>query len=229
VLQRFTSDAAQEYNGVWSPDGGRLVFESNRNGILDLYEKHVGGSSTESMLLASAEHKNALDWSPDGRHLLYASQTATTGRDIWSLPLFGDRRPFAVVRTAFEETIARFSPDGRWIAFQSNETGRNEIYVQPFPGPGGKSQISTAGGTEPRWRRNGRELYYLSTDSRLMSVGLTVTDQTRMSAVPEALFSLPAILAGAEYEAAPDGQRFLFTAITRDASPITILLNWKPQ
>ena len=226
VLQRFTTDAAQETNGIWSPDGSRIVFSSNRNGILDLYERQVSGAATDSPLLAMPEHKNALDWSPDGRHILYALQTATAGRDIWALPLFGDRKPFVVVQSAFEESNARFSPDGRWIAFQSNETGRNEIYIQPFPGAVGKSRISTDGGSEPRWRQDSGELYFLGTDRRLMAARLT-TAQTEQSARPEPLFVLPE--GASEFEAAPDGQQFLVNVVTKEASPITVLLNWRPR
>jgi dipeptidyl aminopeptidase/acylaminoacyl peptidase len=226
-LQRFTADWAQEYDPTWSPDGSRIIFSSNRTGILDLYEKSVGGGGTgDTLLLRSGEHKNALHWSPDGRYFLYAIQTAVAGRDIWCLPLTGDRKPFAVVQTMFEETEARFSPDGRWIAYQSNESGRTEVYVQRFPEPGSRFQISTAGGRFPQWRRDGRELFYLGGDDRLMAVRIDTSGSALESSLPETLFSAPA---GAEYVASPDGQRFLVNVITREPSPITVLLNWRPR
>jgi Tol biopolymer transport system component len=147
-----------------SPDGSRVVFGSQRLGVHDLYEKSVAGDPTETLLLASAKYKLADDWSPGGRFLLY-----TTGADLWALPLDGDRKPVAVARMPFSEDYGRFSPDGHWIAYQSDESGPYEIYVQPFPGPGAKTQVSTTGGTLPTWRRAGRELFYLAND-RLMAV-----------------------------------------------------------
>ena len=109
----------------------------------------------------------ATDWSPDGHVLLYRRLDPKTGTDIWALPLEGDRRAFPVVQTSFEERDAQFSPDGKWIAYQSNESGRFEVYVQPFPGPGGKTQVSTGGGAQPRWQRDGRELFYIALDGQL--------------------------------------------------------------
>jgi eukaryotic-like serine/threonine-protein kinase len=147
VLRRFTSDAATDSEPIWSPDGSRIVFTSLRMGLPDLYERSVSGVEAETLLFASPEFKNLHDWSPDGRFILYTSQTPTAGRDLWALPLSGDKKPLAVTQTAFNEDSGRFSPDGRWVAYASNESGRYEIYVQPFPGPGGKLQVSTRGGT----------------------------------------------------------------------------------
>ena len=224
VVRRFTSETAAEYNPIWSPDGSRVVFTSDRSGGLDdLYEKPVNGTGTETLLLASYEFKNSSDWSPDGRFILFVSLSPSTGNDLWALPLFGDRKPFVVAQTAFSERSGRFSPDGRWIAYESNESGRNEIYVQPFPGPGGKSQISISGGTSAQWRLDGRELFYMGLDNRLMAVPVTLNGSTVGAGTPVALFSTPP---GSEYAASPDGQRFLVNEITEEASPITILLNW---
>src|SRR2546425_2443179 len=131
----------------------RIVFSSNRKGPFDLYQRQVtGGAGSEELLLATEQNKVATDWSPDGRFLLYRVQDPKMGFDLWALPLDGDRKPFPVVQTNFEEREPQFSPDGKWIAYQSNESGRFEIYVQPFPGPGRKSLVSANGGAQARWR-----------------------------------------------------------------------------
>ena len=230
VRRRFTSDAARDYEAIWSPDGSHIAFSSDRKGVLDLYDKPVAGAETESLLLESAEQKNIYDWSLDGRFILYGAQNSKTGRDIWALPLFGDRKPLAVAQTAFDEAEGRFSPDGRWVAYGLNETGRNEIHIQPFPGPGGKLQISTGGGNFPQWRRDGREIFYVGPDSRLMTVPvmLPVNGSTVEAGTPVALF---AMRPGSEFAATPDGQRFLINTLLEDAAtpPITVILNWKPR
>ena len=148
----------------------------------------------------------------------------------------GDRKPFPVVQTNFDERDGQFSPDGKWIAYQSNESGRFEIYVQPFPGPGGKLQISTNGGAQVRWRRDGKELFYIALDDRLMAVPIRLASngQTVEPGSPIPLFATR--VGGAlqtifrqQYMVSPDGQRFLMNTITEEAaSPITVILNWKP-
>ena len=149
----------------------------------------------------------------------------------------GDRKPFAVVQTAFEEKDAQFSPDGRWIAYQSTETGQFEIYLQQFPGPGGRQRISTAGGAQVRWRRDGRELFYIALDGRLMAVPVQFASNGQSVEVgaPTPLFATH--VGGAvhgtdrqQYMISPDGQRFLMNTITEEAaSPITVILNWKAK
>ena len=166
VLSRLRSDAAADGTPVWSPDGSRIAFNSNRKGVFDLYQKPATGAGSEDLLLATPQNKAPVDWSPDGRFVLYRSPGPMTGFDLWALPLDGDRKPFPVVQTTFEERDGQFSPDGKWIAYQSNESGRVEIYVQPFPGTGRKERISTSGGTQVRWRRDGKELFYIALDGR---------------------------------------------------------------
>jgi serine/threonine protein kinase len=225
VRQRFTTSPAYEYDPLWSPDGNRIVYGSTRKGAVDLYEKPLSGGA-ETVLLESPESKNAYDWSPDGRWIVYAVQNPTTGRDLWALPMEGEKKPVAIAQTPYEEEEARFSPDGRWVAFESNESGRYEIYIQAFPGAGRKSQISSGGGRFPQWRKDGKELFYLRPDNRLVaqSVNLSGSVVEPGSATP--LFSLSP---GGTYTAAPDGQRFLLNEITKPAAPITILLNWRPR
>lgn len=224
VLGRFTTDLGSDNYPIWAPDGTRLVFASNRNradGAFDLYQKSTVAAGTEERLLATGETKIPTDWSSDGRFLLYRSLSPTTGYDIWALPMFGDRKPFPVVQTSFEERDAQFSSDGKWIAYQSNESGRVEIYVQPFPGPGTKTQISTMGGAQVRWRRDGKELFYVALDGRLMVVPIEFPPNSQAVEAdrPVALFATR--IGGAvqgfdkqEYIVSHDGQRFLMNTIT---------------
>src|SRR5262249_52876426 len=149
-------DAGSDVRPVWSPDGSRVVFQSNRNGIFNLYWKLSNFAGADEVLLESDQNKSPLDWSSDGRFLLFRNSSPQTGADLWILPVFGDKKPFSFLKTPFDESDGQFSPDGKWIAYQSNESGRFEIYVQPFPGPGGKFQISTNGGAQPRWNKNGK-------------------------------------------------------------------------
>ena len=148
--------------------------------------------------------------------------------DLWVLPLFGDRKPFPFIQTSFCECVAEFSPDGRWIAFVSDESGRNEVYVVPFPGPGGKWQVSTAGGNWPRWRRDGRELYYGGPPNQLMVAAVESTGSAFRVNTVRPLFTMRAQLnQGSMYDVAPDGQRFLINTVVEQAvQPITLVVNW---
>jgi len=238
VLSRLTSDTANDIFPIWSPDGRSIVFTSTRRGSFDLYQKLATGARSEELLLASAQPKIPTDWSRDGRVLLYHSPDPKTSADIWALPLDGDRKPLPVVRTNFEERDGQFSPDGKWIAYQSNESGRFEIYVESLPGPdanvSGKSLISTNGGSQVRWRLDGKELFYIALDDRLMAVPIEFASNSQALEVgtPVPLFATR--VGGAvqyanrqQYMVSPDGQRFLMNTLTEEAtSPITVILNW---
>src|ERR1019366_6381374 len=137
---------------LWSPDGSRVVFNSYHKGHSDMYQKASSGAGAEEVLLEDDLDKFPMSWSTDGRFILYARSGPSRASDLFVLPLTGDRKPFPFLQTQFSEREGRLSPDGRWVAYRSNESGRNEIYVAPFPGPGGKWQISNAAGTYPRWR-----------------------------------------------------------------------------
>ena len=213
---------------VFSPDGSRIAHqaEGNREGTV-VWMRRADGTGGETVLIEESEEyqfDHPRDWSSDGRYILYAVST-TTNLDLRALPLFGDRTPIDIARTPFTETAGRFSPDGRWVAYQSDETGRPEIHVQPFPGPGPKFQVSVGGGTLPRWRRDGRELFYVAPDRKLMAVSVTPRLATLDTGAPRALFTLSTT---SFYEPSPDGQRFLVTAVVSEASPITVIMNWKP-
>jgi Tol biopolymer transport system component len=235
VSSRFTFDAAVDVSATWSPDGRRIAWRSNPKGVYHIYGKPAIGPGSEELLLASAQDKNPTDWSPDGRFLLYDNTDQKTGYDIWAVPVVGDRKPFPLVQTEFEERDAQFSPDGKWIAYESNESGRVEIYAQLFPGPGIKTRISTTGGAQVRWRRDGKELFYIALDGRLMAVPISLasTTQTMEAGSPIPLFATR--VGGAlsipfrqQYDISPDGQRFLMNTVTEEAAaPITVILNWK--
>lgn len=191
-------------------------------------------------MLAGGPYKTPVSWSADGRFVLY---TAVTGRgagapvNLWVLPLFGDRKPHPILQAPFRVPQAQFSPDGRWVAYVSNESGRYEVYVVPFPvSGGGKWQISTAGGSQPRWRHDGKEIFYLAADNKLMGAvvnaqgsGIEVGAvrplfQTHAAAVSPGLY-----LRGAyTYDVSADGQRFLINTplAPGQTAPITIVVNW---
>jgi dipeptidyl aminopeptidase/acylaminoacyl peptidase len=226
---RFTFDPADDRYTIWSPDGARVVFASNRKGAYDLYQKPANGSGTDELLLQSADFKRPNSWSPDGRFILYWS--GQNNGDLMVLPLTGDRKPFSFLSTPFDEQQGVFSPDGKWVAYQSNESGRDEIYVRPFPGPGGESQVSTGGGASPRWRADGKELYYIAPDLKLMAVAVMAQGAAFTPGIPAALFQTHITPATnrQQYDIARDG-RFLINTDLADTStePIHLLLNWKP-
>jgi Tol biopolymer transport system component len=234
IPARFTFDPGGDRYPLWSADGRRVVFWSVRSGPSSLYEKSASGAGDEQLLAADAGVP--LSWSPDGRFLLYQRAEPKTGIDLWVLPITGEQKPLAVVQTAMDQPGGEFSPDGRWLAYESNESGRFEVYVQPFPEAGGKWQMSSAGGTQPRWRRDGKELYYVAPDARLMAVTVAATPdgKTLDPGVPSPLFRTPlasgaGVTAGRpEYAVAPDGRFLMNTVVDGSApSPITVVLNWE--
>ena len=204
----------------------------------DLYVKSVSADASEEPLLSTAQPKTATDWSRDGRFLLFNSQDPKRSADIWALSLNGKGAPFPVAQTPFDELSGQFSPDGKWVAFQSNESGRPDVYLQPFPGPGNKSLISPNGGTHARWRRDGEELFYLAPDGRLMAVPIRVALNRAAPEIgtPVPLFVPPiggAIQRGdfrQLYMVSPDGKQFLVATVTEGpTSPIAVILNWKAR
>jgi Tol biopolymer transport system component len=227
TLLRLTFGSSNQTHPVWSPDGGRIVFASDRSGASNLYQKSSSGAGSEELLLGSDTSKYVTDWSPDGRFIAYEKQDPRTGLDLWLLPLFGDRKPIPFLQTEFNEGQGQFSPDGRWMAYVSDESGRREVYVQTFPASGGKWQISDSGGTYPRWRRDGKELFYIASDLKLMAVAVQ-TDSTLLAGRPQALFEPRFFQAMIPYTVSADSQRFLVnTPIEEDnSSSMTVVLNW---
>ena len=181
---------------------------------------------------ASSDQKWPADWSPDGRVILYNDRDAKTETDLWALPLTGDRKPFPVVQTPFEEDEGQFSPDGRWIAYRSNRSGRDEIYVQAFPGPAGQQQVSAEGGSQPRWRRDGKELFYVAPDDSLMVVSIRSTAAQMLDMGRPVRLFRTRLVAGdqpkQQYAVTSDGERFLMNVVAEEVNvpPITIVQNW---
>ena len=229
IKTRFTFDLAVEFDVVWSPDGNQIVFDSDRKGQNDIYRKSSSGASNEELLYESDKDKIPEGWSRDGKFIsLTVNGGSTTRGDIWILPLTGDREPFIFLQTQFNELHGQFSPDGRWLAYTSDESGRNEIYVRPFPDPGGKWQISIAGGTLPRWGHDGSELFYLGEDDKLMVAEIKAAGSAINVTSVRPLFETRPIRTGSVYDVFSDGRRFLVnTQIEPEVSlPITLVVNW---
>ncbi len=226
---RLTFDPAVDRIPIWAPDGSRVVFASGRKGSFDLYGKAASGAGSDELLLESNLIKSPTDWSRDGRFITYTSAgDPKTKADIWVLPLFADRKPFVFLQTEFNESGGQFSPDGRWMAYTSDESGRDEVYVAPFPGPGGKWQVSTAGGTRSKWRRDGKELFYLAADNKLMAAEVKTKGTSFEVGNVRPLFETHAPPVGPVYDVSTDGRRFLVNTVASQqaSSPITLVTNW---
>ncbi len=234
----FQSAAMVNAAPVWSPDGARLLFRTSRNGLVELYQKSAaGGGNSEPVLtddMQRVAHIGAFnviptDWSPDAANVVYTVTGTGSGYDLWLLPISGDRTPVRFLNSPADEMHGNFSPDGHFLAYTSNETGKYEVYVQTLPRSERRWQVSTSGGYEPRWRRDGREIYYLSEDRKLMAVAVGPGPSF---GVPKPLFQtrVPAGVSAVRTNYVPtrDGQRFLINTQTSDPppNPITVVLNW---
>jgi Tol biopolymer transport system component len=225
---------------VWSRDGSSIIYDGVHGGLLDIYRRPANGvGAPETLLPGLGVNKYPTSLSPDGSTLLYFNGHfgSRTGTDVWALPLKPPGAPVAVVQTEFSESDGRFSNDGNWIAYQSDEAGKNDIYVIPFHGSGAKKRVSTNGGAEPRWRRDDKELFYQSPDGKLMAVAVDGTSTAFQVGAARALFdgapprtrSYAGMYPGSSYDAAPDGQHFLLNTPSSPApehSSIMIVTNW---
>jgi eukaryotic-like serine/threonine-protein kinase len=230
TTSRLTFGPADNTNTTWSPDGTRVLFSSNQSGQFEIYQRTANGlGGTQPFFQSAQQNKHLDDLSPDGRYAIY--DTAGGGSELWGLPLFGDRKPFAFVQGSFLAASAAFSPNSRYVAYASEESGDYEVYVQTFPQQTGKWQISTAGGTQPEWNHNGKELFYLARDGKLMAVGVNTNGATFQPGIPKPLFQTqldPSYRGRNFYVVSPDGQRFLLLTPAEDAGPepITVVVNW---
>jgi len=227
---RFTFQPTTDDDPVWSPDGDFVIFDSNPGGRANIFRKNSSGAGSEEVLLKSDTAAYPYDWSSDGRYILYDKPGPKGSRDIWVLPLTGDRTPFPYVCANADEIDGRFSPNVRWIAFASNESGKDEVYVQAFPQTGAKWQVSTAGGSSPLWRSDGKELYYISPSKKLMSVDVKTSGPIFEQGIPQALFDADMDVYGLPNRYAPskDGTKFLVNSSAEGVRryPVTVVLNW---
>ncbi len=232
IKTRLTFDLSTDRNPIWSPDGTKIAFCSDRQGRYDIYVKASSGAATEEGLLVSNENKVTTDWSSDGNYILYHTfGDPKTKSDLWVLPLTGERKPVSFLQTDYNESSGHFSSDMKWIAYQSDESGKNEVYVRPFPGPGGKWQVSTNGGTSSRWRRDGREVYYFSPDSKMMAAEVKPSGSAFEVSTVKTLFDLQS-KGQSQFEAVnPDGQKFLIkiTGGGITSAPLTLVMNWMEE
>ncbi len=229
VATRFTNDGADAGFAVWSPDGARMVYCRPQDAPPFLHTKPLSGGPQEVLLASNGSMQCAGDWSPDGRSLLFTDRHPSTGSDIWVLALDNGRTPAPLVRTPSREYSPSFSPDGRWIAYASDESGRTEVYIQPFASQGERVRISTDGGTLPRWRRDGAELFYQSADNRVVAVPVRLIGNPEIGA-PTPLFELGGAArpdVAIPFDVSADGQRFLVIAPEPGATQgATVVLDW---
>ena len=207
-------------------DGSRIVFTSNRDGVGNLYQKLTSGGGSEELLRKSSEETWADDWTADGRFIVYQTFNPKTKWDLWILPMSGDQQPIPYLQTQFNEQQAQVSPDGKWIVYTSDESGTTEIYAQTFPAAGGKVRVSTDGGCQPTWRRDGRELFYIATDRKL--IALDVKPGTSFEAgAPKTLFETRVLSLTDfrnHYAVSADGQRFLINSNSETTA--TLSASW---
>ncbi len=224
TASRFTFDS-QSGGSIWSPDG-RLIAVGTYSGLVQ--KASSGRGEAEVLVTTGALGGVPTDWSRDGRFIVYAHQDSGSKMDLWALPLSGDREPIELVRTDGWDGQGQFSPDGRWLAYTSDVSGRVEVYVQAFPAAGGKWQVSASGGTQPRWRGDGKELFYIGADNQLMAATVKPGAESFDTGVQQPLFGIRVAPGDfSSFAVTPDGQRFLVNTVVNDPSqPIVVVLNW---
>jgi eukaryotic-like serine/threonine-protein kinase len=195
--------------------------------VSGIYQGAVGGTGGDERLFASHTEVRPTSWSPDGRFLLFDQTDPKTAWDIWVLPTTGDRTPYPYLASMFSEVDARFSPDGKWVAYTSDESGRDEVYIRSFPAARDKTQVSTVGGTSPQWAPGGRELFFLSIDGRLMA-GKVQLGPSLQVGMATPLFDARVGSGTNRYAVSHNGERFLLSMATEEgnAAPVVVVLNW---
>jgi eukaryotic-like serine/threonine-protein kinase len=230
TLTALTSASVSSQSPVWMPGGTRVAYRGSRQGFRNLFSKAADGSDQEERLTTSENMQTPVSVSPDGKQLAFTDIDRATGNDIWVVPLDGDRKPKPFLKTSSSEFNPHFSTDGHWLAYASDESGRTEVYVQPFPGPGGKWTISTDGGNEPVWSRDGRELFYRNGDT-VIAVSIA-SGPTFAPGLPRLLFRghfEPTGTGTSGYDVSLDGRRFLMIQPTEPEQPATqvsVVINW---
>ncbi len=231
---RLTTDPSPDGSPSWSPSGDRVLFVSTRNGATGIYQKTLNGTSPEEPLVSSAELKYTPQWSPDGQSIIYSQTNPKTNLDLYLLTLGGDRKPTSLLQTTFIEGQARFSPNGHWIAYISNETGQFQVYVESFPATGAKLAISIGGGSQPQWRADGKELYYYTPDRKLMAVEVNGDGPTFKVGEARPLFEIRVFAidqsfpGNGYYTVTHDGKRFLVSSMPEapERQQINVIVNW---
>ena len=225
---RFTFDSRND-DPVWSSDGNILVFSRGQNGIFNIFKKQTNGSGKDELVCNTPENKEGTDWSPDGKYLLIDSHDEEGNLGMWVLPMFGDYKPYRLMNSNFREGQGHFSPDGKWFAYTSDESGSFEVYLRRFPECDNQVRVSNGGGAQPHWRKDGRELFYVASDRKLMAVDV------RLGAIADVGTAKPLFTTGIgrydapnRYAASGDGQRFLVNTTVQATSqtPITVVVNW---
>ena len=227
VPSRFTLSTAVDDDPVWSPDGKTIAFSSMQGGMPGIYRQPVSGAGSGELLFTNRASVHPTAWSPDGRFLLFEQTDPVSGSDVWVLPLQGDHMPRAYLASRFSESDAHFSADGQWVAYTSDESGRQEVYVRHFPDAQDKVQVSTGGGAAPRWAPDGHELYFLSIDRQPMAVPMRLTNPLQVG-LPARLFEMSAGFGANRYAPNHDGTRFLLSVgvVENNPAEIVVVLNW---
>ena len=228
---RLTFDPKFDVYPAWSADGTHIFWGADRGGKNQIYQKAASGTGQEELLFEADAPLYPMNCTSDGKFLLFVRVSPKTQRDIWVLPLQDKGKPFPLLESPFIESTAYFSPNGRWVAYMSNESGRFEVYIRPFPDAGGKWQVSANGGTFPQWRADGKELFYISNDQKLMAVAVQGGNTFAMDTAKE-LFDLASkSVSRNHFAVTADGQRFLLIRQTQSSAPppVTVVANWQTE
>jgi eukaryotic-like serine/threonine-protein kinase len=231
---RFTFGPASQTAPVWSADGKTVFYASNTGGLNHIYAKAADGSGAERLILETADvAESPRSVSPDGRYLIYSRRAkGEVGFHIWALPLAEGGKPVAIVQDGFDEDAAVITSDGKWMAYQSSESGRREIYITAFPGGGAKWQMSNSGGSSPRWRRDGKELFFLDPGDTINAVDVNASGGTPRLGAPHALFQAVGVQRDfGPYDVSADGKKFLLNSgnLKEGSDPLTLVLNWPAE